>query len=217
MDHDDPRVVAYLAGDLDGAGAEAFEGHLVDCDDCWRVVGADRRGRALAEGLRELAPPSLRDRVRMGVEAGSPRPPSSRHRRRTGAVLAALAVTLLTAGVMARLGGGGATGDPVTAVIAAATDPPSSGSVTVNGHRVALTRAVVDGRVVTVGRSAASFPMPIDARLLDNQAGSPWAAVRGSMTVVCLSRPENLLLVGDLPAERLVTWAHELPMQPGPG
>ncbi len=217
MAHDDPRVVPYLAGDLDAAGAEAFGGHLVDCDDCWRAVGADRQGRALAESLRELAPSSLRDRVRMGVEADSPKTSPARHRRGVGAVIVALAVALVTAGVLASLGGGGATGDPVTAVIAASVDPPASGSVTVDGRRVDLTRDVLDGRVVTVGRSAASFPMPTDARVLGDQAGSPWATTRGSMTVVCLSSPENLLVVARLPADRLVSWARQLPMQPGPG
>lgn len=214
MGHDETRVVPYLAGDLNAAGTEAFEGHLVDCDDCWRAVGADRRGRALAEGLRELAPPSLRDRVRMGVEADSPKASSSRHRRYVGAVIVAIAVTL---GVLANLGGGGASADPVTAVIAAVADPPASGSVTVDGQRVDLTRNVLDGRVVTVGRSAASFPMPAGARALSDQAGSPWVAIRGSMTVVCLSSPENLLVVAHLPAERLVSWARQLSVPTGPG
>ncbi len=217
MAHDDPRVVPYLAGDLDGAGAEAFEGHLVDCDDCWRAVGADRRGRALGEGLRELAPPSLRDRVRMGVEADSPKTSSSRHRRGVGAVIVALAVTLVIAGALASLGGGGTSADPVTAVIAAAADPPASGSVVIDGQRVELTRDILDGRVVTVGRSAASFPMPAGARALGDEAGSPWVAIRGSMTVVCLSSPENLLVVAHLPAERLVSWARQLPVLRGPG
>ena len=217
MGHDDRRVVLYLAGDLDDASAEAFEGHLVDCDDCWRAVVADRRGRALAEGLRELAPPSLRDRVRMGVEADSPKTSLSRRRRGVGAVIVAVALTLLAAGVLASLGGGGAATDPVSAVITAAADPAVSGAVTVDGHRVDLTRAVLDGRVVTVGRSAASFPMPAGARALSDEPGSPWIAKRGSMTVVCLSSPENLLVVAHLPAERLVSWARQLPVPTGPG
>jgi len=216
MAHDDPRVVSYLAGDLDAAGAEAFEGHLVDCDDCWRAAGADRRGRALAESLRELAPPSIRDRVRMSVEAGSPKTSPSRRRRGVGAVIVALAATLVAAGVLARLGGG-APADPVAAVLHAAAAPPASGSVVVGGERVELTREVLDGRVVTVGRSAASFPMPVGARVLGDEAGSPWATTRGSMTVVCLSSPENLLVVANLPAERLVSWARQLPVLKGPG
>ncbi len=216
MGHDDPRVVPYLAGDLDGAGAEAFEGHLVNCDDCWRAVGADRRGRAMAEGLRELAPPSLRDRVRMGVEADTPKTSTSRRRLGAGAVIVALAVALVAAGVLASHGAG-APADPVAAVVRAAADPPASGSVVIDGQRVELTRDVVDGRVVTVGRSAASFPMPARARTLGDEAGSPWATTQGSMTVVCLSSPENLLVVAHLPAERLVSWARELPVLTWPG
>jgi len=214
--HDDPRVVPYLAGDLDGTGAEAFEGHLVDCDDCWRSVGADRRGRALAESLRELAPPSLRDRVRMGVEADSPRTSPSRHRRGVGAVIVALAVSLVAAGVLAGLGGG-APADPMAALVHIAADPPASGSLVIDGQRVELTRDVLDGRVVTVGRSAAPLAMPAGARVLGEEAGSPWATTRGSMTVVCLSSPENLLVVAGLPADRLVSWARQLPMRPASG
>jgi len=215
MAHDDPRVVPYLAGEFDAAGAEAFEGHLVDCDDCWRAVGTDRRGRALAESLRELAPPSLRDRVRMGVEADPPKTSPSRRRRGVGAVIAA-AVTLVGAGVVASLGGG-APADPMAAIVEIAADPPAFGSLVIDGQRVELTRDVLDGRVVTVGRSAAPVAMPAGARALGEEAGAPWVALRGSMTVVCLSSPENLLVVGGLPAERLVSWARQLPAPAVPG
>lgn len=215
MAHDDARVVSYLAGDLESAEAEAFERHLVDCDHCWRAVSADRRGRALAETLRELAPASLRDRVRMHVEADTPTKSRSRRRRGLAAAFVAIAVVLVTAGALATLGGGTAA-DPVAAVVRAAADPPVSGSVVVDGRKVELTRDVLDGRVVTVGRSDASFPMPAGGRYLGNEAGAPWVATRGSMTIVCLSSPENLLVVAHLPAERLVSWARQLPPAPGP-
>jgi len=213
--HDDPRLVSYVAGDLAATEAEAFERHLIDCDHCWRAASADRRGRALAEGLREVAPASLRDRVRMHVEADTPTKSRSRRRRGLIAAVVVIAVVLVTAGALATLGGGTAA-DPVAAVVRAAADPPVSGSVVVDGRKVELTSDVLDGQVVTVGRSDASFPMPAGGRHLGNEAGAPWVATRGSMTIVCLSSPENLLVVAHLPAERLVSWARQLSPAPGP-
>lgn len=215
MAHDDRRLVPYLAGDLKGTEAEAFEGHLVDCDDCWRAVSADRRGRVLAERMRELAPGSLRDLVRMHVEAGdTPTRPRCR-RRRVGAAFVAIAVAF-AAGIVS-FGGGSSAPDPVAAVVRAAADPAVLGAVAVDGQRVELTRSVLDGQVVTVARSEASFPMPTGGRPLGEEADAPWVATLGSMTVVCLSTPENLLVVAHLPAERLVSWARQLPALPRPG
>lgn len=34
---------------------------------------------------------------------------------------------------------------------------------------------------------------------------------QGPLTVVCLSRPQNLLVAAELPAERLLAWPSELP------
>jgi len=89
--------------------------------------------------------------------------------------------------------------------------------VAVGGQRVELMRAVVDGQVVTVARATISFPMPAGGRALGEEADAPWVATRGSMTVVCLSRPENLLVVAHLPAERMVSWARQLPAPARPG
>lgn len=39
---------------------------------------------------------------------------------------------------------------------------------------------------------------------------APWLAMRGDMGVACLSRPTHMLLVGHLPAERLVEIGRQL-------
>lgn len=42
---------------------------MLECDDCWGEVQAGRAGRAVAESGRELAPQSLRERLRSSVAA----------------------------------------------------------------------------------------------------------------------------------------------------
>jgi hypothetical protein len=66
--HEPERTAAaYLAGDLSRRRKRLFEEHILECEDCWREVEAARRGRAVAEAARELAPQSLRERVRASV------------------------------------------------------------------------------------------------------------------------------------------------------
>ena len=96
MVHEDLRLAAYVGSDLGPAEVEAVEAHLLDCDGCWQAVRDARRGRTLAESVREVAPASLKDRVRMTVEGAPPTPRAHRRRRRlgrrAGTVVAALAL-----------------------------------------------------------------------------------------------------------------------------
>ncbi|MGI8985073.1 MAG: anti-sigma factor family protein [Acidimicrobiales bacterium] len=207
MAHEDPRLASYLERDLGPAEVEALEAHLVDCDGCWQAVIAVRRGRALAEGLREMAPAQLRDRVRMEVGTG----PAPRGRARLGAgrLSAALAVAVLSLlGAVLWTSSGSDVGDPVSvaAVVRAADDLVLPASVTAEGREIVLTRQMLDGRPVTVARADASFDMPPGGRSMGDGPNAPWVAHRASMTVVCLSVPENVLVVADLPADRLVEW-----------
>src|SRR5687767_4095348 len=86
MGHDPERAAAaYLGGELRRRQRARFEAHLLACDDCWWEVQAGRQGRALAESLRQAAPPHLRDRVRATVEvevAASHARPARRGARR---------------------------------------------------------------------------------------------------------------------------------------
>jgi hypothetical protein len=73
--HDPQRTAAaYLGGQLPRRHRDRFEAHLLACEDCWGEVQASRRGRALAEGARELPPKHLRERVRATIEATPPTP-----------------------------------------------------------------------------------------------------------------------------------------------
>ena len=95
MGHDPPpAAAAYLGGELGRRQRERFQVHLLACEACWGEVQAARRGRALAESAREVAPQHLRDRVRATVEAT----PAGRPRWAVGWAPQAAAVTLVAAG-----------------------------------------------------------------------------------------------------------------------
>ena len=74
MSSHDQLLAAFLAGDLDPADAQRWDGHLLQCERCWRAVREDRAGRQAAQVLRRPAPPGLADRVAFAVEmaAGAP-------------------------------------------------------------------------------------------------------------------------------------------------
>ena len=204
MVHEDPRLAAYLGSELDPAEVEAVEAHLLDCDACWQAVDEARRGRALAEAMRERASTSLRDRVRMTVEA-APLPPGRRRRGRSAAMVVA-AVALVAGLVWASAGHGASDPASVAAVVRAAGGRTPPTAVVADGQEIALSRDSLDGKPVMVARSAAPFDMPPGGRHLGGP-DTPWVARRASMTVVCLSGPDNILVVADLPAERLIAWA----------
>lgn len=214
MAHEDPRLVPYLAGDLAAAQLDAFESHLVGCDACWEAVAEDRQGRLLAESLREVAPAALRDRVTAAAAlAGAapfPAPPAGRGapgRRRLAAALALAGAVSMAAGLVTLAADRDRDPAVVAAVVGVADDMTVPPMIVAGGLTVSLDRDLVDGAVVTVGRSDVPFPMPAGGRPLGTGPGAPWVAERGPMTVVCVSRPAHLLLVGHLPAERLVALA----------
>ena len=65
----DPELNAalYLAGELRPRARHWFERHLLGCEDCWREVSLGRIGRRVAEELREIAPPKLREDVQSAI------------------------------------------------------------------------------------------------------------------------------------------------------
>jgi anti-sigma factor RsiW len=68
MTCDEHRTLLFLAGELDAEDRASFDRHLLECEACWRAVTEDRRGRTLAEALREPAPNGLADRIRLATE-----------------------------------------------------------------------------------------------------------------------------------------------------
>jgi Putative zinc-finger len=215
MGHDPQRAAAaYLGGQLGRRQRERFETHLLACEPCWGEVQAGRRGRALAESVRELAPQQLRERVRATVEAHPAHPPR-RGRARTAAVLVALVLAgvlaggllvtrqhstqprVIAAAVAAYQAGGPATTGP-------AGSPPirqlgglrwrGSGRGVVGGLPVvAHTYQDAAGRRVVLLVADRPFPMAAGAR---HDAAETWIAESGGVVLFCADRPAPSLLVG---------------------
>lgn len=91
----------------------------------------------------------------------------------------------------------------MAAVVRAAGGRTAPAAVAADGQEIALSRDSLDGKPVMVARSAAPFAMPAGGRHLGGPY-SAWVARQESMTVVCLSGPDNVLVVADLPAARLI-------------
>jgi Putative zinc-finger len=222
MRHDSERMAAaYLAGELHRRQRERFEAHVLACDDCWREVGLGRRGRGLAESLRQVAPQRLRERVRATVAAT---PPAGRRARRgvlattTMAVIAAVvaggllliqqpaqppAIAAAVAGY--RTGG--------SAWTAAATPPPArrlgdltwqaSGRGEVAGLPVlAHTYQDAAGHRVVLLRADRLFPEATGAQPMPD--GATWIAEVDGVVLFCADRPAPSLVVGQDRAEVLL-------------
>jgi hypothetical protein len=222
MRHDPERMAAaYLAGELGRRQRERFEAHILACDDCWREVGLGRRGRALAESLRQVAPQRLRERVRATVAAT---PPTRGRTRRHGVLIAVTAVVaVVVAGglllaqlptqppAIAAAVASYRTGAP--AWVGAATPPAArrlgdlqwraSGRGEVAGLPVlAHTYQDAAGHRVVLLRADQRFPQAAGARLMPG--GATWVAVVDGVVVFCADRPAPSLVVGQDRAEVLL-------------
>jgi predicted anti-sigma-YlaC factor YlaD len=221
MGHEPERMAAaYLAGELGRHQRERFEAHILACEDCWREVGLGRRGRALAESMRQVAPQRLRERVRATVAAT---PPTRRARRR-GVVVATMAVVaVVVAGgllqaqrpaqppAIAAAVAGYRTG--VAAWPAAATPPAArrlgdlawqaSGRGELAGLPV-LAHSYQDaaGHRVVLLRAERVFPEADGARPMPD--GATWIAEVDGVVLFCADRPAPSLVVGQDRAEVLL-------------
>jgi hypothetical protein len=221
MRHDPERMAAaYLAGELGRRQRERFEAHVLECDDCWREVGLGRRGQALAESMREVAPQRLRERVRVTVAATLP----ARRGRRRGVLVAVTAVVaVVVAGglllaqqptqppAIAAAVAGYRTGAP--AWPGAATPPAArrlgdltwqaSGRGQVDGLPV-LAHSYQDaaGHRVVWLRAERVFPEAAGARLM--AGGATWIAEVDGVVLFCADRPAPSLVVGQDRAEVLL-------------
>jgi hypothetical protein len=185
-------------------------------------VRLGRRGRALAESMRQVAPQRLRERVRATVAAT---PPTRRHGRLPG-VLAATTMAVIAAVVagglllvqrptqppaIAAAVASYRTGVP--AWVGAATPPAvrrlgdlqwrASGRGEVAGLPVlAHTYQDAAGHRVVLLRADQRFPQAADARLMPG--GVTWMAEVDGVVVFCADRPAPSLVVGQDRAEVLL-------------
>ena len=177
-----------------------------------------RRWSATLPGIVEV--PSSRRRDRARIATGSTRPTGGArtlienaiHRRHWR--LVGVAAVLAVAGGLF-LHRPGPSPDPGTigalVELASLESSPPGGPERRDGHileladqRVRLLRRIVDGRPVLIAISDRPFAMPDDARPVSGESDDPWLARRGDMSIACLSRPADILVVGPLAAQRLI-------------
>ena len=85
------RAAAYLSTMRPRARRD-FEAHLLACEACWQEVSLARRGRALAESVREVPPAGLRDDIRAAIaDTAAREQPIGAPRRWRGVAVAATA------------------------------------------------------------------------------------------------------------------------------
>lgn len=222
MRHEPERMAAaYLAGELGRRQRERFEVHILECDDCWREVGLGRRGRALAESMRQVAPQRLRERVRATV-AATPTP--RRRARRRGVLAATMAVLAVVVAGGLLLAQRPAQPPAIAAAVAgyragapawtgAAAPPPAwrlgdlrwhaSGRGELAGLPVlAHTYEDAAGHRVVLLRADRLFPEAAGARAMPD--GATWIAEVDGVVVFCADRPAPSLVVGQDKAEVLL-------------
>ena len=221
MRHDPERMAAaYLAGELGRRQRERFEAHVLACDDCWGEVGLGRRGRALAESMREVAPQRLHERVQATVAATPP----TRRRARRGVLAAAMAVLVAVVAGGLLLARQPAQPPAIVAAVAgyragvpawtAGAEPPparrlgdlrwrASGRGEVAGLPVlAHTYQDAAGHRVVLLRADRVFPEAAGARPMPD--GATWIAEVDGVVVFCADRPAPSLVVGQDRAEVLL-------------
>ena len=199
--HDRERIVAFLAGDLSGAEAEAIDEHLLECRECWQSVHEHTTGRCAAESLREVASAELRDRVRLAVSLTAENRPPRRVRKHMVAAIAIAATiaaaTLTASTVHAPQGRSDSLAFIVHEVRAATADHTIPTSIAIGGRHLRVEEYDIDGGRVVVAFDTQPFPMPNDAHTADAQINAPWSAPVEGLSVLCFNEPRPALLVGD--------------------
>ena len=211
MRHDPERnAAAYLGGLLSTRKRRRFESHIVRCEDCWREVDAGRKGRAVAESGRELAPQALRERVRAAVESVTPRP---KRRWAWGAVAVAAAVAAVS---LLFLGSLPDQPETIEAVLATfeeervighpiePTLPRKLGDLTLTrseaGHLQGLRTSAHHyadqaGHEVVVYQAESEWPVALGAE--HDSESRTWEAEADDLTLFCAGDPAPFLIVGD--------------------
>ena len=239
MDGHDSMLQAFLAGDLESAGARRFDEHLLECEMCWRAVREDRAGRLAAQALRRQAPRGLTDRVAFAVEvAASTRPqglPANAHSRLGwrlaggGTVVLGVLVTMLV--LLPGVRGNPHMPAAVQAVAhyAQALAPPAGPGrsqtggrqttpaevgrplyVTADGQRIVLRTWRLGDTEAVVAVSGRPFPMPSGATA-SSGGGMAWSARIGRLGLYCLNGRTSELVAAPVPSAELPLLAAQLP------
>ena len=213
----DADAAAYLAGELRPGDHAAFEGHLLECDECWHEVHTARRGRSYALRAREAAPPALRARLLATL------PPALDRRAGRLRVRLAVAAALLVGMLAGAVGGVLATreADEQPAAIAAAVeeyragrlpgsqipDTPAPDLSSLHLERTAAANGRLDdlpvtayayrddaGRRLIVYTGQRPFPVPYGP---ERHSAGLWVGRDSGVTILCGRRPRHTLIVGE--------------------
>ncbi len=213
MRHEPERTAAaYLAGNLSRRRKRLFEEHILECEDCWREVEAGRRGRAVAEAARELAPQSLRERVRASVASlESESIPRSWPRLTVLVSVAVVALVVFALGqlrssqpeaidaILASFEGNERIGAPEDATLPDRIGDLDLSSVTVgeiDGMEVVV-HSYEDPAGHRVDVYQSSEPFPVAAGAEHSSDGQTWRANSDGLVLFCADDPIPSLVVGD--------------------
>lgn len=229
MSCSEDRIIAFLAGELSDEDERRFDGHLLQCEDCWLAVQADRTARFALEKLREPAPAGLQDRVALAVRLAAPEASPDKAGRRPLAlsvrhamarpvvrlVAAAGLFITLAAGSLAWLEGKGGPADPPqVAAVAAMMTPGSSPAkalragehMVVAGQGLAVRAYLMDGKETIVATSAQPFSVPHSSHVLSGASPTAWMATEGRLSMYGVNRPggkQSMFLVSMMPMAEL--------------
>ena len=223
MECSEPRLIAFLNGDLDPAAASEVDAHLLECDRCWRAVRDDRMGRTAAAQLRSPVPATLTDRLTLAIEL----PQEHRRRRartRVAAGVSALGLVLLgsiATALYATSRDGHPSPDAVTQLVALSNRVPPADTTTqggavqmgstvtteIGGRPARVSYFASQGAVDVVATSSAGFVPPRDARPVTLDAMA-WHLQRGGVTIYCPR--QDVLIAGRAPLAVLMQLAGQL-------
>ena len=230
MSCNEDRVIAFLAGELSDDDERRFDEHLLQCEECWRAVQADRAARFALEKLREPAPAGLHDRVALAITiaaADAPRPKgpprrpfalpvrSALERPLVRLLVAASLLIALVAGAFAGLEAKGRPAEPPQVAAVAAMMTPSSSPakalragehMVIAGQSLAVRAYVMDGSETIVATSARPFSVPRSSHVLSGPSPKAWMATKGRLSMYGVNRPggkQSMFLVSVMPMAEL--------------
>ncbi len=231
------RVIAFLTGELAPEEERRFDQHLLECEECWQAVKADRAARLALEQLRQPAPAGLESRVALAIAladqetskgpsdgAGVPsflrwatvRP----HHPRL--VAAACLVVVMAAGAAGWLVADRPAADPpqLAAVVAMMTpgSPPTSAlrsgeHFVIAGQPLMVRAYQLEGTEELVATSARPFPVPPSSHMLAGSSSQAWMATKGRLSMYGVNRRgrgQSMFLVAAMPMAEMPQMAARL-------
>jgi len=220
MGHNPERdAAAYLGGLMRARDVTRFEGHLVECEDCWKEVSVARLGRSLAERTRELAPAELRESVRASVAAtGDARGRGLSWRAPLGIAAAMALVATFSALLVLQV----RDGNPAPIAVAIqdyqngklpVMETPARGAPDLSTIGFRLTSggsgalggfpvdafAYIDAAGASVFVYMSEYDFPVAAHAGAVSGGGTWRATEDGIRLLCAQRPHPMLILAHDP------------------